>query len=65
MDEKFSKIIELVKASELDETIKDILVRDISEQGLSDTLKQQILVYCTEGLKLANKQIEETKALLD
>ena len=65
MDQQVQDLIALIKESELDPTIKQILVRDLENEGLTDFLKEQIKAYCLEGLKKANAQIERAKALLE
>lgn len=62
MEEKIKKLIELIEASELDETIKGILVRDLQNEGMTDFLKEQIKAYCLEGLKDSDA---DTKAALE
>jgi len=64
MNEDIKDIIELIKASELDGTIKTILIRDLETEGLTDFLREQIKSYCLEGIKQANAQIERAKAQL-
>lgn len=65
MDEKLEKIIHLIEQSALDRTIKDILIRDIQNEGLTDFLREQIRVYCLEGIKQLDSQMEEAKAALE
>lgn len=62
MDENILKLIRLIEASELDETIKNILIRDLQNEGMTDFLKEQIKAYCLEGLK---KSDSDTKAALE
>jgi hypothetical protein len=64
MDQNIEDIIVLIKESELDQTIKDILIRDLQVDGLNDFLREQIIAYCTEGLKRADAQIERAKNAL-
>ncbi len=64
MDEKAEKIIHLIQISDLDQTIKDILIRDLQTEGLTDFLKEQIKAYCLEGIKKNDERIEEAKKLL-
>ncbi len=64
MNEEIQDIIELIKASELDQTIKDILIRDLESEGLTDFLREQIMAYCLEGIKRADAQIDRAKATL-
>jgi hypothetical protein len=65
MDEKVQNIIHLIQQSELDETIKSILVRDLQAEGLTDFLREQIRAYCVEGLKKIDAQTEEAKKTLN
>jgi len=65
MDDKIQKIIHLIEQSELDQTIKHILIRDLQNEGLTDFLREQIKAYCLEGLKLATQQIEDAKHVLE
>ena len=65
MDEKVQNIIHLIQQSELDETIKSILIRDLQSEGLTDFLREQIKAYCVEGLKKIDIQIEEAKKTLN
>ncbi len=61
MDEKIKNIIYLIEQSPLDETIKEILIRDLKTEGLTDFLKEQIKAYCTEGIKQLDERIEQAK----
>ncbi len=65
MKDDIQDIVELIKASELDQTIKSILIRDLETEGLTDFLREQIKAYCLEGIKRANAQIERAKLLLN
>jgi hypothetical protein len=65
MDDNIKKITELIQESELDDTIKSILIRDLQTEGLTDFLREQIKAYCLEGIKRASAQIEEAKQILD
>lgn len=62
---KIQRIIELVMQSDLDQTIKDILVRDLQSEGLTDFLKEQIKAYCAEGLKRPSKVSEHANQILN
>lgn len=64
MDEKIQKIIHLIEQSDLDDTIKNILIRDLQAEGLTDFLKEQIRAYCLEGIKHADEEMEKAKQLL-
>lgn len=65
MDEKLQNIIHLIKESDLDQTIKDLLIRDLETEGLTDFLREQIKAYCLEGIKRADAQIEAAKQALN
>lgn len=65
MDEKVQKIVYLVQLSELDQTIKDILIRDLQAEGLTDFIREQIKAYCLEGLRKIDVQTEEAKKILE
>ncbi|GEM_PF-725830 len=64
MDPKLQNIIYLIEQSALDQTIKDILIRDLKSEGLTDFLREQIKAYCLEGMKRADAQIEAAKQTL-
>lgn len=64
MEEKLEKIIHLIEQSALDRTIKDILIRDLQSEGLTDFLREQIRVYCLEGIKQLDAQMEQAKQAL-
>ncbi len=65
MEEKIQKIIYLIEKSPLDQTIKDILIRDLQTEGLTDFLKEQIKAYCLEGIKQLDAQMTEAKEALE
>jgi len=65
MNDQVEKIISLIQASALDQTIKDILIRDLKTEGLTEFLKEQIKVYCLEGLKLLDEAKKEALQLLE
>ncbi len=65
MDEKIQKIVNLIQSSDLDQTIKDILIRDLQADGLNDFLREQIKAYCLEGIKKLDVQIEEARKALE
>ncbi|HMR55446.1 MAG TPA: hypothetical protein PKD34_02530 [Candidatus Doudnabacteria bacterium] len=65
MEEKLEKIIHLIEQSALDRTIKDILIRDLQSEGLTDFLREQIRVYCLEGIKQLDAKMEEAKTALE
>ncbi len=67
MDEKLQKVIQLVQNSNLDQTIKDILIRDLTTEGIENNefLKEQIKAYCLSEIKKIDAEIEEVKKILD
>ncbi len=65
MDPKIEDIIFLIQSSELDQTIKDILIRDLQNEGLTDFLKEQIKSYCLDDIKKTNERIEAAKKILE
>lgn len=65
MDDKIQNIIHLIEQSDLDQTIKDILIRDLQTEGLTDFLREQIRAYCLEGLKIIDEKMEAAKSALD
>lgn len=65
MDEKLEKITHLIEQSALDRTIKDILIRDLQNEGLTDFLREQIKAYCLEGIKQLDHQMQEAQAALE
>ncbi|MEZ4180148.1 MAG: hypothetical protein R3B41_01340 [Candidatus Doudnabacteria bacterium] len=58
MEEKIKKIIDLIETSDLDRTIKDILIRDLQTDGLTDFLREQIKAYCLEGIKRIDERMK-------
>lgn len=65
MEDKIQKIVHLIQESDLDQTIKDILIRDLQTEGLTDFLREQIKAYCLEGIKRLDVQIEEAREALE
>jgi hypothetical protein len=65
MDEKIKKIIYLIQISELDDTIKEILIRDLQTEGLTEFMREQIKAYCLQGLRNMDVQTEEAKRILE
>ena len=61
MEDKIQNIVHLIQQSDLDQTIKDILIRDLQADGLNDFLREQIKAYCLEGIKRLDVQIEQKK----
>lgn len=65
MTDKIEQLIHLIEASDLDQTIKEILIRDLKTEGLTDFLKEQIKAYCLEGLKKIDAEVAAAKQILE
>lgn len=65
MDKKTEAVIHLIKESPLDQTVKNILIRDLESEGLTEFLKEQIKAYCLDGIRKIDAQIEEAQKYLD
>jgi hypothetical protein len=59
------KVIHLIEQSDLDRTIKDILIRDIQNEGLTDFLREQIRAFCLEGIKKLDEKMQEVKDAIE
>lgn len=58
MDDRIVQLVRMIEQSELDETIKNILIRDLQNDGLTDFLKEQIKAYCLDGIKRIDEETE-------
>ncbi len=65
MDEKVEKIIYLIHSSDLDETVKNVLIQTLASEGLTDFIKEQIRAYCFDGLAGGDAQVDEAKQILE
>lgn len=65
MAANIENIIHLIQQSDLDQTIKDILIRDLQAEGLTDFLKEQIKAYCMAGIKVLDEKMAEAKQQLE
>lgn len=65
MDDKLQNVIHLIEVSDLDQTIKDILIRDLTKEGLTDFLREQIKAYCLEGIKQIDEKIAIAEQILN
>ncbi len=65
MEDKIQNIVHLIQKSDLDQTIKDILIRDLQTDGLNDFLREQIRAYCLENIKLIDESMEKAKKALE
>ena len=50
------EIIKIIEESDLDRTIKDILIRDIKAGGVTDFLVDQVIAYCDNAIAHLNKK---------
>lgn len=64
-EQELQSIIDLINASALDQTIKDILIRDLQAEGLTDFLREQIIAYCDDALKKLDAKAEAAKKVLE
>jgi pimeloyl-CoA synthetase len=65
MEDKVQTVINLIKQTDLDQTIKDILIRDLQKEGLTDFLREQIKAYCFEGIKELNEIAKKAGIILE
>ena len=65
MEEKISveELVSLVNKSDLDPVIKDILVRDIQKEGVSDFLFVQVLAYCDKTIETLKQKMKTGDAV--
>ncbi len=63
MNEKINllQIIEVIEGSELDSTIKEILIRDLKSEGLTEFLREQIIAYCDKAINLIDERLDDKK----
>ena len=64
MEQDLQDIIYLIEKSDLDQTIKELLIRDLQKDGMTDFLREQIIAYCVEGMKDLDERIAKAKAAL-
>ncbi len=65
MKQDLQSIIHLIQQSPLDDTIKEILIRDLKSEGLTDFMREQIKAYCLEGVIEIDEQIAKAKKVLE
>ena len=63
MQEKISveEVIAIIEESELDPTIKEILIRDVRNEGVTEFLLDQVIAYCDNAIAYLNKNMESQK----
>ena len=64
MEENIQKIVALIQESPLDQTVKEILIRDLEAEGLTDFLREQIEAYCTDGIEKLDKKIASAEKFI-
>ena len=64
MNEDIKEIIKLIEKSPLDQTIKDILVRDLQSEGLTEFLREQILAYCIDTKIQVQEEYQKARQIL-
>ena len=54
MKEKITseELISIVQKSTLDQTLKDILIRDIEKEGVNEFYIEQVLAYCENAISI-------------
>lgn len=62
---KIEEIVKIIEQSNLDETIKQILIRDLKSEGLSEFLRDQIIAYCDKAVGIIDKLQHESKSQPD
>jgi len=62
---QIQKIIDLIEQSNLDRTIKDILIRDLKSEGLTEFLREQIIAYCGKALSLIDQRLQQHQVAND
>lgn len=55
------ELITLVKQSGLDQTIKDILIRDIQSEGATDFYIDQVSAYFDKAIEVLSKGFKNKK----
>lgn len=52
------ELIQLVQKSDLDATIKGILIRDIRNEGVNEFLIDQVIAYCDNAIGIINQRLK-------
>ena len=53
-------LIGIIEKSDLDPTIKEILIRDIKNEGVNEFLVEQVLAYCDEAIAILKSKMPQT-----
>ncbi|HYF05857.1 MAG TPA: hypothetical protein VEA59_06845 [Patescibacteria group bacterium] len=54
----------LIDCSTLDQTLKDILIRDIKANGIDDFTREQVLAYCDKVEKQLDERVKRAQSAL-
>ncbi len=65
MDEKVEKIIYLIHVSDLDETVKGVLIQTLLSEGLTDYIREQIKAYCLDGIQNPDERTDAARLVLE
>lgn len=56
------ELIAIVQQSDLDSTIKDILIRDIRNEGVNEFLLEQVIAYCDNAINVLKDRLPQQKS---
>jgi len=51
------EVVEIISNSDLDTTIKEILIRDVKKEGVNEFLLEQVIAYCDNAVSILKKYI--------
>lgn len=51
-------LISIIETSDLDPTIKNILVRDIKKEGVNDFYIEQVVAFCDNATKILKDKLD-------
>ena len=54
-------LVEIVEKSDLDPTIKEILIRDIKQEGVNEFYVEQVLAFCDNAEKELKEKFPDSK----
>ena len=52
------ELIKIIGNSELDQTIKDILIRDLKNEGVNEFILEQVIAYCDNAAAALRQEIQ-------
>ena len=56
---KVEELVEIIEKSSLDKTIKDILIRDLKSEGVTEFLLEQVIAYCDSAIKILESKLKK------